>query len=105
MGSRWSIVANAGVFIGGALVLSSSGDYATLLAGRFCIGWAVALSAVSECIYITEVSAAHNRGMLVSLNELGITVGFLAAFLAGLAYADRPDGWRFMWVPFRFVLN
>lgn len=96
MGSRWSIVANAGVFIGGALVLSSSGDYATLLAGRFCIGWAVALSAVSECIYITEVSAAHNRGMLVSLNELGITVGFLAAFLAGLAYADRPDGWRFM---------
>ena len=56
----------------------------------------MAISAVSECIYIAEISDPQNRGMLVSLNELGITLGFLVAYLVGLVYVNNSEGWRYM---------
>ena len=82
------------MFVLGALVTALSPGLELLIAGRLFVGMAVALSAVSECLYIAEVSAPHSRGMLVSLNELGITVGFLFAYVIGLAYTGQPDGWR-----------
>lgn len=91
-----SIILNAVVFIAGAILLALSHSYGWLLVGRFIVGFAVALSAVSECIYISEISTPHNRGMLVSLNELAITVGFLVAYIVGLVFINRPDGWRYM---------
>lgn len=91
-----SIILNAMVFIAGALLLAFSHSYGWLLVGRFIVGFAVALSAVSECIYISEISTPHNRGMLVSLNELAITVGFLVAYIVGLIFINHPEGWRYM---------
>ena len=49
------------VFVIGALVLAMSSNYTTLLVGRFVVGFAVALSAVSECIYISEIATPKNR--------------------------------------------
>ena len=34
--------------------------------------------------------------MLVSLNELGITVGILIAFLVNYIFTDVENGWRYM---------
>ena len=34
--------------------------------------------------------------MLVSLNELGITVGFLLAYLVNFAFINVESGWRYM---------
>lgn len=87
---------NALVFAIGAGLLAFSYSYGWLLVGRFVVGFAVALSAVSECIYISEISTPHNRGMLVSLNEVAITVGFLLAYVVGLIFIDRHGGWRYM---------
>jgi predicted MFS family arabinose efflux permease len=61
IGSRISIIINAVVFVIGALVLAMSSNYTTLLVGRFVVGFAVALSAVSECIYISEIATPKNR--------------------------------------------
>ena len=61
IGSRISILINAVVFVIGALVLALSSNYAMLLVGRFVVGFAVALSAVSECIYISEIATPKNR--------------------------------------------
>ena len=61
--------------------------------GRIVIGFAVALSAVAECVYISEIAPQKTRGMLVSLNELGITVGFLSAYIVGYAFVEVPHGW------------
>lgn len=91
-----AIIINALVFAIGAILLAFSYSYGWLLVGRFIVGFAVALSAVSECIYISEISTPHNRGMLVSLNEVAITVGFLLAFIIGWLFADRREGWRYM---------
>ncbi|KAF0291601.1 Solute carrier family 2, facilitated glucose transporter member 12 [Amphibalanus amphitrite] len=77
-------------------MLAGASSLPVLLLGRLVVGFAVSLSAISECIYISEIAPAHRRGMLVSLNEMAITVGFLASFLAGFVYVDVENGWRYM---------
>ena len=57
-------------------------------------GFGVSLSAIAECVYISEISPPHRRGLLVSLNELGITLGFLLAYLIDYAFIDMEHGWR-----------
>lgn len=96
LGSRTAIIINAVIFIAGAFLLALSHSYSLLLTGRFVVGFAVALSAVSECIYISEISTPQNRGMLVSLNEVAITVGFLLAYIVGLVFMAQYNGWRYM---------
>ena len=95
-GRRLTIVVNAFLFTGGALVLATSTTFGFLLAGRFVLGFAVALSAIAECIYISEIAPPEKRGMLVSLNELGITVGILLAYLVNYTFAAVDGGWRIM---------
>lgn len=95
-GRKVTIIVNAGIFIVGALTLSLTSNLFFLLLGRFVLGFAVALSAIAECIYISELSTPEKRGMLVSLNELAITVGILIAFLVNYCLAEVRNGWRVM---------
>ena len=67
-----------------------------LLIGRFTVGFAVSLSAMAECLYISEISAPSNRGLLISLNELGITVGLLLAYITNFIFMSVSGGWRYM---------
>ena len=73
--------------------MENSTSYGLLLAGRFVLGFAVSLSAIAECIYISEIAPQEKRGMLVSLNELGITVGVLLVYLVNFTFADVDGGW------------
>ena len=95
-GRRNMIIFNACVFVIGALMISGTSTFFIFLLGRFTLGFAVALSAIAECIYISELSIPAKRGMLVSFNELAITVGILMAFLVNYILADIPGGWRIM---------
>lgn len=51
--------------------------------GRFIVGMAVAVSAVADVSYLAEVAPESLRGGMVSCNELAISFGMLASFLAG----------------------
>jgi hypothetical protein len=51
-----------------------------------------------QVIYISEIAPAQNRGMLVSLNEMGITVGIFIAYLVNYAFITVPHGWRYVCV-------
>lgn len=90
------IIANAVIFALGAVMISGSSTFFFLMLGRFILGFAVSLSAIAECIYISELSTPAKRGMFVSFNELAITVGILIAFLVNYILADVPGGWRIM---------
>ena len=74
-GRRTTIILNALLFTIGAFIVALSRNLFSVLFGRFILGFAVSLSAIAECIYIAEISIPNRRGGLVSLNELGITVG------------------------------
>nr|CAB3266208.1 proton myo-inositol cotransporter-like [Phallusia mammillata] len=95
-GRKISIIFASLLFSIGAVILAASQTYVALLLGRLVLGFAMALSAVSECVYVSEVSPANIRGQLVSLNEFGITVGILFSYFIGLAFANNTAGWRYM---------
>lgn len=96
LGRRVTILATCLVFLAGALMMSLASSLGLLLVGRFLVGAGVSLSAISESCYISEISTAANRGRLVSLNELGITLGFLLAFIVDYTFMDVTAGWRVM---------
>ncbi|EDQ90746.1 uncharacterized protein MONBRDRAFT_15943, partial [Monosiga brevicollis MX1] len=95
-GRRTVIVVNAAVFALGAIILAASNNLGTLYFGRVVVGFAVSLSAVSEVIYISEIAPAQSRGALVSLNEMGITLGILVSYIINYALIDTREGWRYM---------
>jgi hypothetical protein len=43
--------------------MATTSNFGLLLAGRFILGFAVALSAIAECIYIAEISTPEKRGL------------------------------------------
>ncbi len=43
-------------------VMATTSNFGLLLIGRFILGFAVALSAIAECIYIAEISTPEKRG-------------------------------------------
>ncbi|KAL4235583.1 hypothetical protein ACF0H5_003979 [Mactra antiquata] len=95
-GRRLTIIINAGIFLIGAIILGISPNFSVLVIGRILVGFAVSVSATGECIYISEIAPAHRRGLLVSLNELGITLGLLLAYLCNFVFISEVDGWRWM---------
>jgi len=96
IGRKRSIQLTAGVFIVGAVVMGLANSLGVLLVGRFVVGFGVSLSAMSECFYISEIALATHRGRLVTLNELGITLGFLIAFIVNYIFLTVASGWRYM---------
>lgn len=95
-GRRLTIIMNSVVFLVGALILGLTPNFPVLVVGRLLVGFAVSVSATGECIYISEIAPAKRRGLLVSLNELGITLGLLLAYLCNFLFIDMENGWRWM---------
>jgi len=96
IGRKTTIQLTALIFTLGALLMAFSHSLLQLLIGRFTVGFAVSLSAMAECLYISEISAPSNRGLLISLNELGITVGLLLAYITNFIFMSVSGGWRYM---------
>ncbi|XP_018420606.1 PREDICTED: solute carrier family 2, facilitated glucose transporter member 12 [Nanorana parkeri] len=78
------------------LLLITIVSYESLIAGRIIIGISISLSAIATCVYIAEIAPHHRRGMLVSLNELMIVVGFLLAYISNYLFATISNGWQYM---------
>ncbi|XP_076341429.1 solute carrier family 2, facilitated glucose transporter member 12-like isoform X3 [Tachypleus tridentatus] len=95
-GRRMSMVFAGFLFITGSVLLCFSPTIFLVLVGRFVLGFSVSLSVTAECTYISELSTPKHRGMLVSLNEVGITFGFLLAFLVNYIFISVPQGWKYM---------
>eukprot|EP00038_Savillea_parva_P012294 m.203636 g.203636 ORF g.203636 m.203636 type:complete len:653 (+) comp22186_c0_seq1:338-2296(+) len=96
VGRRNAIILNAGLFIVSAVWLAASSSVTTLILARILVGYAVSLSAIAECVYLSEIAPPSRRGQLVSLNELGITMGIMSAYAVNFALIDTRGGWRLM---------
>ncbi|XP_028406379.1 solute carrier family 2, facilitated glucose transporter member 10-like [Dendronephthya gigantea] len=95
-GRRRTIIINAFVFFTGALILAFAPTYSLLIVGRLIVGFGTSLSAIAECIYIAEIAPPKRRGLLVSLNEIGIVCGLLSAYLVNYMFINTDNGWRYM---------
>ena len=95
VGRRPTLAVTALVFVAGVLLAAFAPDFPLLLVARFIIGLAVGTSSMVVPLYIGEVAPARARGGLVSLNQLAITVGILAAYLVDYALSGSGN-WRLM---------
>ena len=88
-GRKVSIILDAIVFIIGALVLVVSFDYWLLVLGRLIVGYGISLSATSACVYVSEVAPASIRGMLVAVNQFGISLGIAMAYVISNLFVGK----------------
>ncbi|XP_053250133.1 solute carrier family 2, facilitated glucose transporter member 10 isoform X4 [Podarcis raffonei] len=95
-GRRKAILVSNAILLCGSLILTLSGSLVWLVCGRVTVGFAISLSSMACCIYVSEMVAAHQRGVLVSLYEAGITVGILLSYALNYIFADTAEGWRYM---------
>ena len=95
VGRRPTLAVTALVFVAGVLLAAFAADFPMLLVARFIIGLAVGTSSMVVPLYIGEVAPARARGGLVSLNQLAITVGILAAYLVDYGLSGSGN-WRLM---------
>ncbi|XP_067444559.1 solute carrier family 2, facilitated glucose transporter member 10 [Thunnus thynnus] len=94
-GRRNSILlSNVLILIGSLVLLISS--YPALVVGRITVGFAMCLSSMSCCIFVSEMVTPDRRGFLVTLYEAGITVGILTAYAMNYILSDSKRGWRQM---------
>lgn len=97
IGRRKSLLIAAILFAGSTVAAALAGTLPVFCTGRFAGGLAIGLSSVLTPVYIAEVAPARNRGRLVSMNQLAIVVGILAAYVVGWALAGiGQSSWRWM---------
>jgi MFS transporter, SP family, galactose:H+ symporter len=94
-GRRFMLVVTALIFVAGAIVCATAPSLGVLVAGRIVVGLGIGFSTSTVPVYISEVSPAEARGWQVSLFQLAITVGILAAYLVDYAFAAGGQ-WRWM---------
>lgn len=94
-GRRNSILLSNVLILTGSVVLLID-SYAALVVGRMTVGFAMCISSMSCCIFVSEMVTPDRRGFLVTLYEAGITVGILTAYAMNYILSDSERGWKWM---------
>ncbi|MES2504043.1 MAG: sugar porter family MFS transporter [Myxococcota bacterium] len=95
LGRRGSLMIASGLFIVASIAAALSESVFDLVMSRLFLGVAIGISSLTAPLYLAEVAPARIRGSLVSLNQLAVTIGILAAFGVNYLFSDSGD-WRFM---------
>ena len=98
LGRRKVIISAAVIFALGALATGMAPRLSLLITGRIVIGIAIGIASFSVPLYISEISPTRNRGALVTMNQLMITIGILISYISDYLIADdaNPFSWRWM---------
>lgn len=89
LGRRRVLILSALLFAISSVLTGWSYTFGAFVAWRIAGGVAIGLASNVSPMYIAEVSPAAWRGRLVSLNQLAIVIGILAAQIANWRIADK----------------
>ena len=111
-GRKWMLTLAALVFAISSIGTGLAWHFGAFVAWRILSGYAIGLASGISPMYIAEISPAHLRGRLVSLNQLAIVFGILLAQVMNWLIAhpvppgatadeimlswDGQRGWRWM---------
>ena len=87
LGRKKTIIITSVIFMCGALLSGSAPNVRFLIISRLFLGIGIGIASFSVPLYIAEISPARNRGALVTMNQLMITIGILVSFVTD--YLDR----------------
>lgn len=96
-GRKKVMLVTAILYIISALGCAFTESAAVLIIFRVLSGLAVGATSVVGPMYISEISPAHSRGRLVSMNQFAITIGIVLAYIFDyLLIGMGNDSWRYM---------
>lgn len=87
-GRKKLLIISAVIFLVSAYATGAVDTFNPFLAARFIGGIAIGIASGLSPMYIAEISPAQMRGRLVSVNQLTIVLGILAAQIANLCIAE-----------------
>ena len=92
-GRKWPLLLSAFLFTFSSIGTGIASSYSMFIAFRIIGGVGIGLASALSPMYIAEVAPSHLRGRFVSLNQLTIVIGILAAQVINLLIAEKvPDG-------------
>lgn len=94
-GRRRVLLVTAAIFGIGAVISALAQSPLILIGSRIVLGVAIGLASTNVPVYLSEVSPPQARGWIVSLFQLAVTAGILAAYVVDYALAGI-GGWRWM---------
>lgn len=95
LGRRKILLCVAIAFVVGTLTTAFAPYNSILILGRIILGIAIGMGSFTAPLYLAEIAPQKNRGMLVSLNQLAITIGILSAYIVDYYYSVSGN-WRLM---------
>lgn len=93
-GRKILLLVSAFIFMTTAYGTGAFDSFAPFLAVRFMGGIAIGIASGLSPMYIAEVAPASIRGKLVSLNQLTIVIGILAAQIVNWSLVSDDMGWN-----------
>lgn len=91
MGRKKTMLIAAVMFSISAIGCALCSGFTQLVVYRIIGGFGIGIVSIVSPIYISEVAVAEKRGLLVSLYQLAITVGFLLAYLVNYLVLGNAD--------------
>ena len=92
IGRRNTMMLAAALFIVSALLAGAAGSSAIFIVARIVGGFGVGAASVTSPVYISEVTPAHLRGRLTSIQQVMIISGLTGAFVANFVLARSAGG-------------
>ena len=96
-GRKPVLIVDAVIFGVFAIVTGSANGLALFLVARVLVGLAVGVASMITPLYIAEVAPARIRGALVTLNQLAIVTGIVAAYYVDYVFSGAGN-WRAMFI-------
>lgn len=94
MGRKPLLLLSALIFVLTAYGTGAFSNFHLFLLARFCGGIAIGIASGLSPMYIAEVAPTHIRGKLVSLNQLTIVIGILAAQIVNWLLVSDDTAWN-----------
>ena len=95
LGRKTSLTAGAALFIIGSLGSSLAPNVPILLVSRVLLGFAVGIASYVAPLYLSEMSEKEDRGKLISMYQMMVTIGILVAFISDTIFSYGGH-WRMM---------
>ena len=103
LGRKKVIIIAAVIFAVGAIATGAAPSVNFLVVGRIVIGIAIGIASFSVPLYISEISPAKNRGALVTMNQLMITIGILVSYISDYLIANDANSFSWNYPVYRYV--
>lgn len=94
LGRKPLLLLSALIFVLTAYGTGAFSNFHLFLLARFCGGIAIGIASGLSPMYIAEMAPTHIRGKLVSLNQLTIVIGILAAQIVNWLLVSDDTAWN-----------